>query len=341
MLQLLEQQTPFDVRLELDGVGALDDVVLTLWDAARTKQLGQLFLRLKHANDDDATHLRWKDFVNKSGHFEVQKYFDDWCLFLCSGRMPAAVAPAAPTAVPRNCVYYTNRDFEQSVPCLAADGTRGLRFTDAFLNGAASSQSDFAKLLAAIKEHSFVCNPALLKKKNKKGKIVDDNNQSNPIKNSAREWYQSGTRALDDAQLQHCLRVFLHEHFRLRVGEPGVDELQPKVREQVAAYFPDAADVDAIFHALLHSACAWFRELGVATTCQIFLSSRRVYLLCFSVRESQKRRISVPAPDSVGLLVSFARLSRTGVPVCYSWPHGPHGHVAEVSQGREGRWQAH
>jgi len=67
------------------------------------------------------------------------------------------------------------------------------------------------------------------------------------------------------------LRVFLREHFRLRVGEPGVDELGPKVREQVAASFPSAVDVDAIFHALLHSAWVWLRELGVAATCQIFL----------------------------------------------------------------------
>ena len=271
MLQLLEQQTPFDARLELEGVGALDDVVITTWNATRTTQLRQLFLQLKHANDADAKHLRWEDFVNKTGHFEVWKYFDDWFLFLCSGVMPAAgtpatlaVAPAA-AAVPRDCVYYTNRNFQHLLPCLVADGPHGLRFTDAFVN-AAAPPSDFAKLLSAIKKHSFVCNAALTKKKNKNDQIVDDNNKSNPTMNAARDWYQSGKQALDDAQLQHCLRVFLREHFRLRVGEPSVDELQPVVRSQVASYFPAASDVDAIFHALLHSASAWFRELGVSVT---------------------------------------------------------------------------
>lgn len=245
MLDALLQNKKFTAKLELAGVGALDDVVLSYPDEQNPQQI--FFLQLKHAANNDEV-LTESDIRTASGKCEIFKYFDDWYLFIKD-------RPNFPNAL---CIYYTNRDFELQLKTggLVTLTEQGYQFTAAFLAGGKNTL--YQQLFDMMKKNSVMCNRQLIDKATSK-KI-----SKNPTYQAAKAHYDKGGQPLSDTDAKKFIDQFLKDYYRMMVGQQHVEELEKTVATQVQKYFSDQADSAAIFTALIVDTWQWFRVLEKA-----------------------------------------------------------------------------
>ncbi len=244
----LKQNKKFKIKLEVDGVGALDDIVFeSLDDQGRVEST--LYLQLKHASND-TEELKEGDFCTASGHCEIAKYFDDWFLFI--NNMPNT-----------RCIYYTNRDLDNKLKQSGNffQDADGYRFSEQFFLQNNQFQEKIVELI--IKE-SVICTPSLLtiQKGEKKGERNGPKIAKNPTYKAAEEYFKHGNQpwALKNQQLE-CIVYFLKNYYRLMVGKFHVNLLEKQVSEAVHTYF-GGGDTVGIFNAIISETWQWFRALG-------------------------------------------------------------------------------
>ncbi len=246
MLTALKEKKQFRVMLELEGVGALDDVVIEYLDDG-DNVLEKHYIQLKHANNDTET-LEKGDLCNKSGKCEVFKYFDDWFFFV---RERA-------NATRSQCFYFSNRDFNDATKTyLTKNGVElrgdGYHFTSASF--ATDSNYLYQNLRRLVTSNSVVCNKDLYEQASAAKK-------RNPTYTAAKAYYDAGNVSLSGNNLDKILQVFLEKHYRLAVGQPCADAFEITVIGQIRDFYSQVADTKGISDALILEAWQWFRVLG-------------------------------------------------------------------------------
>jgi len=282
----------FEVMLEVDKLGALDDIVFTSrTDTGATRQ----FLQLKHNTKREV--LTKGSLFNESGAIKPWLYFDDWFLFV-SGHFKQVPSPLLPLDSRSNlCVFYTNRpmDAELSDMFSAPDSLSGYRSLRKEVIGDQNNPI-WNKLVEQFDKYSTVTERALLiakekkrkekekkkhrkkQKKQKDDEVQEDDgvegddvsfddpmykaNKNSPTKYAA-AGYVNAHGAMPRSTLEKHMTRFFSTHFRLADNQPSADGMEDVVRQHLKSCFQAISSVslEPVFIMLVSEVWRWFRVL--------------------------------------------------------------------------------
>lgn len=291
LLKAIENGKSCKIKLELDGVGAHDDVVITYGHVnPQTKKFVSEethFYQLKHSfdgqklgeNDLYRAPRPKKDPSAKQTYtrnlLELNKYFEDWFFWIKSRY-----------SYPHKCIYYTNRSFNETIKKTSKSRDSYIKKEADFLKFSQTLSTHhkpiYEKIKKMILESSWLLQNspangnyegptvAILKKYynynsySKKQKQDLSENEKTIINTLNRKY--NGAPPIKKEELDRLLQTFFSDHYLMAVGQKDINDLEKTVKDQLKGYFSappeekgEAID-DHIFHAIIDDCWHWFRE---------------------------------------------------------------------------------
>jgi hypothetical protein len=241
----------FKIYMELDDVGAFDDIVV--------KQKGiTSFIQVKYKYDNNKKdQYTAGDLTNDSGDINLTDYFDYWVLFLLENPMFASEK--------KRYIFRASGQMNSKLQKLLRynqkQGTYTIKSPDNFIEH--------------IRDKSIVISPHRAKKvepkkgKNKRSgtkKNKDDKKEkiNHVTWNKVHKNYEKGRTKYfdnDDDKLKK-IKEFL-EKFEMQFLGEHIDELEKSLKQQVTKIFGEQVGTDGIFHVLIVQVQTWFRKMQV------------------------------------------------------------------------------